>query len=696
MAPCAGSSAKDVWFQFTATDTVQVIQLYSNNLMNPVIEIFSGSCGSLTSIACHNAPLENNLTRKTITGLTIGNSYYIRVYGNYATGGFFTLCIVQPAANDECGGAIEIPVNAGTSWTSYTNGNNHANFASGTGCITTNRGDGWFKFTAQDSVQLIHMTGPSSTNFSWNTRIQVYEGICGSLTQISGMRYDGLLTNCFFPGTSDGYYALRGLTAGNTYYISVLQDMSYSQNNSGTFNIAISNVPTNDGITGAQEIPVNAGTTCTSKVTGNFRNASPTIGVTHNCGQYYSFYGTDLWYKFTATSSRHLIAADFYTAVQNPGFQIYYMNNGNLQPVTCGVGNNTYFTDLTSLTPGTVYYIRVKTASGYFTDRFFDLCITTPGTIPANDACSAAQTIALSQQSLSTISGATFTPGMNTGCNFTGGSAIDVWYTFTPSVNTSALLQFVIPNTGNYSSNNNLGIEVHTGACGALTRINCANINAQTNTNLNFTANVGTTYYVRIFSFNSAQTTPFLLSLIDFVSLPVTITTFEAEHTRHGSVKITWNVQEEAKINYYDIERSTNGIQFNKIARIPARNLTNPSEYGSEDLSPLNGISYYRLKIVDRDEKIEYSKIVKVNIDGSFIGNLQVGRQGNSILINNRNTEFKNITLNIYSVTGQRLYSAPNRLTAGVNRIYVPGKSNQPLFIHIITEDNEAKTFKTF
>ena len=151
-------------------------------------------------------------------------------------------------------------------------------------------------------------------------------------------------------------------------------------------------------------------------------------------------------------------------------------------------------------------------------------------------------------------------------------------------------------------------------------------------------------------------------------------------------------------VKYYDIERSIDGIQFNQIALIPARNTSNPSEYAQEDLSPFAGASYYRLKIVQQDGKIDYSKMEKVNIDtdGSFTANLQVGRQGTSIVINNKNSDFKNVTLNIYTATGQRIYSAPQHLTGGVNRISVPAKTSQPLFIQIVTGTNEAKTFKIF
>src|SRR5688500_18753901 len=83
LAPCAGSTAEDVWFQFTATDVSQVIKLNPSGLLLGVVEVFSGSCGSLTSIGCFSAHVNDLEFRRAVSGLTIGNTYFIRVYANF-------------------------------------------------------------------------------------------------------------------------------------------------------------------------------------------------------------------------------------------------------------------------------------------------------------------------------------------------------------------------------------------------------------------------------------------------------------------------------------------------------------------------------------------------------------------------------------------------------------------------------------
>ncbi len=76
-APCAGTVTYDVWYKFTAVTTnANTITLSSigTNFTSSGIQVFSGTCGSLTSIACATG------TSVVTPSLTIGTVYYIRVF----------------------------------------------------------------------------------------------------------------------------------------------------------------------------------------------------------------------------------------------------------------------------------------------------------------------------------------------------------------------------------------------------------------------------------------------------------------------------------------------------------------------------------------------------------------------------------------------------------------------------------------
>lgn len=111
---CAtGTPDDDVWFRFTSIShiaNVALSTLGSNlNTSGARFQVFSGSCGSLTSIACGSGT-----TSLQVLGLNINETYFVRVYsaGNTAitTNGNFNIQVTQtaPIRVDESGRTKEV------------------------------------------------------------------------------------------------------------------------------------------------------------------------------------------------------------------------------------------------------------------------------------------------------------------------------------------------------------------------------------------------------------------------------------------------------------------------------------------------------------------------------------------------------------------------------------------------------------
>jgi hypothetical protein len=80
---CDGIANNDVWYQFTANSNASSIELVSSSDMDPVLEVFSGTCANLNSMLCLNATYDGEDESTTIGGLIPGQDYYIRVYDWY-------------------------------------------------------------------------------------------------------------------------------------------------------------------------------------------------------------------------------------------------------------------------------------------------------------------------------------------------------------------------------------------------------------------------------------------------------------------------------------------------------------------------------------------------------------------------------------------------------------------------------------
>ena len=97
-APCVGSANDDVWFQFVASNpflTVSLLNIVGSST-NLNFGVYSGQCGTLTQIFCSAA----FATSGVVNGLTIGQTYFIRVYSNATAAQTinFNLCISTPSS----------------------------------------------------------------------------------------------------------------------------------------------------------------------------------------------------------------------------------------------------------------------------------------------------------------------------------------------------------------------------------------------------------------------------------------------------------------------------------------------------------------------------------------------------------------------------------------------------------------------
>ncbi len=93
-----GAANDDVWFKFTATSNGANISVDGSSGFDAVFEVFSGTCAGLTTLGCVDATLLDGIETSTINSLTIGQTYYIRVFDWYAavpTTTDFTICVSQ-------------------------------------------------------------------------------------------------------------------------------------------------------------------------------------------------------------------------------------------------------------------------------------------------------------------------------------------------------------------------------------------------------------------------------------------------------------------------------------------------------------------------------------------------------------------------------------------------------------------------
>ena len=123
----------------------------------------------------------------------------------------------------------------------------------------------------------------------------------------------------------------------------------------------------------------------------------------------------------------------------------------------------------------------------------------------------------------------------------------------------------------------------------------------------------------------------------------------------NGKVLVLWGTSEEENNDYFSIERSTDGINFNQIGILYGKETGNTYLYSDSESSFLSGVMYYRLKQVDFDGHESFSSIKVIELEPEVHGNLNIYPNPVTDILNVKADvdNASDIRISIYNVWGQ-------------------------------------------
>lgn len=509
LGACSGTADDDVWYKFVAIATSYTMQLKNivsvgtTSSTSLYAQVFSGDCSTLTSARC----ISSNSSYTYLSGLVVGQTYYIRVYNYEANSGAsiysnsFDLCIgTLPSApvNDDCSAAVNLTVSSTLTCASLTTGTTlgatNSSVAVGV-CTGTPDDDVWYSFTAVGSDHTILLSNVAAVGSSASTSLytQVFSGACGTLTSIKCSTTNNTL--------------LSGLTPGQLYYVRI-----YNSNpNTATvlyansFNICIGTPPpppVNDNCSGAITLTVNPDYLCGAVTSGNTLSATASTGTAPTCGA--TGTNDDVWFKFTATNTAHRVSLSNVSGSTDMGMAIYSGSCGNLVQVMCSDPDTM---SVTGLVVGQEYIIRVWTwVATVTTTATFNICVGTLPPPPVNDVCSnavlASVAIGTPYSNTQDATSATNSGGFMLACatSTAGGMNDGVWYKFVGDGN---IYTVSVTPTGWDPQ-----LDVYSGSCGSFVCVANADVGSS---GVVETVQIGTvagaTYYVNVGHYSSTTDT---------------------------------------------------------------------------------------------------------------------------------------------------------------------------------------------
>lgn len=667
---CGGVADDDVWYTYTATDNYHVIRVAAT--ADIAIDNAVLINGALQSFGCANDRTDG-IEELSINNLTVGQQYYVRVYtAGASASATFDICLLTPPDNDQPNFATVLTPAATCTPVS---GSTEGALESGAAGACNNRtgtadDDVFFQFTATTTTAVVR------ANTSQDAVLEI-------LT-------DGLvLFGCADANPAGGNEELQlaSLVVGDTYYIRLY---SFAAATPTTYDICvIDNIPppANDEAAGAALLEQRA--TCTNFF-GNTVNATQSLPPAA-CSGTTAATANDVWFKWTATSSRTTFSAGSTEALH-----VEVRSGDNSTGLFClalPAGSVSTFTN-TGYVPGTTYLIRLYSPTA--TVLSYQICITgTPDVInsPAAPSCTITNQGAGTGTSGEWLHLGT-TPGevafafqdvvgigqmvgnllRQTGPvrTLNGNAYLDRSFEIVTTVPPAtpipmrlyftaaefAALQAADPSIG---SVNDL-VVLHDSPGNTCATQLSPGYTAISGTVVPF----GTGYYIE---FSTPSFSNFYIG--GTALLPATLSAFDGRAEK-ATNRLTWTTEQEHNVDRFEIERSADGTDWQVIGEVQAAGESNKAlDYTYLDRAPLTK-AYYRLRTVDFDDYAEYSDVVQLTrTGGTGTATLTPNPTRGEVLLTLDHPRAEPVRLLLRDVAGRVLLHMDTELAEGQNQLRV-------------------------
>jgi len=261
--------------------------------------------------------------------------------------------------------------------------------------------------------------------------------------------------------------------------------------------------------------------------------------------------------------------------------------------------------------------------------------------------------------------------------NFTCASTATIGCTSpsTPSISpTSANIntgQTVTFNVGNVTTGTWYALLDNNGASYATSvyKTSTSSFNLTTNTftspgtyNLSLTANMLSGCALSFQTASVQVTTP----------LPLTLVSFDAT-AGDGTVLLQWKTASEQNVSHFEVERGIDGSVFTPIGQVAATgNSRVPQHYQLTDPAPGTGRIYYRLKMIDLDGSITYSRVVTVSVTPRLMVTfISPNPFTDAISVNLQLGQPQQVDIRLLDATGRQIRSLLFNGQKGMNTVQV-------------------------
>ena len=182
---------------------------------------------------------------------------------------------------------------------------------------------------------------------------------------------------------------------------------------------------------------------------------------------------------------------------------------------------------------------------------------------------------------------------------------------------------------------------------------------------------------------------------------PALLLSFDGQVANDAAV-LTWVMENETNCKWFVIERAGETGGYDSISVVDGLNNNNMTTYTFSDAHMIAGNNYYRLRQVDRDGVVRYSKVVTL-----FYNTVEPSAAKMSVYpnpaVSTLNYSVSSVTpqqvvVQVYNLAGVVCYTTQQQLYAGVNQqtIALAGLKNGNYFLTITNREGSTQYVQPF
>ncbi len=177
--------------------------------------------------------------------------------------------------------------------------------------------------------------------------------------------------------------------------------------------------------------------------------------------------------------------------------------------------------------------------------------------------------------------------------------------------------------------------------------------------------------------------------------LPVSLTAFSGTLSNNLAVDLSWTTMDEKDMDSYEIQRSTDALTFSAIGTIASKDLQNVSAttnvYSYSDKNPAEGVAYYRIRAIGKDNYTYVSSIVTISNQVADAAKIYPTIVRNNQLYISSGKQLHNARLEFFDMNGKKISETGWNLLSGKQSVRMTNGSVLPSGSYVARLTAEGK-----